>query len=141
MTLLDEGGSGLPYGAPRQARRAEDAWVKVPSGLWQLKEFYDLRTPGLAMLLAILADTSSKTGYAWWSPAHFERRIGLSQSTRSRGVRELSDAGLLEIQRKRLEPGEGSFSNDKFRNTYRLTLEKPGLGIEVFSDGDKEAGV
>ena len=140
VTLLDEGGSGVPYKAPKQARRAEDAWVKVPSGLWQLKEFYDLKTPGLAMLLAILADTSPKTGYAWWSPAHFERRIGLSQSTRSRGVGELRDAGLLEIRRKRLQPGEGSFSNDKFRNTYRLTLDNPGLGIEAFSVVNKEVG-
>ncbi|WP_141740846.1 hypothetical protein [Corynebacterium sp. HMSC05C01] len=138
ILLLDEGGKGVAYKAPRQARRAADAWIKVPSGLWQMEEFYDLKTPGLAMLLAILADTSPKTGYAWWSPAHFERRIGLSQSTRSRGVGELKDAGLLEIRRKRLAPGEGSFSNDKFRNTYRLTLDKPILATEMFSRVEQE---
>lgn len=138
ITLLDEGGKGIPYNAPKQARRPEDAWIKVPSGLWQKEEFYDLKTPGLAMLLAILADTSPKTGYAWWSPAHFERRIGLSQSTRSRGVAELRDAGLLEIRRKRLEPGEGNFSNDKFRNTYRLTLDEPVLATEMFSSLEQE---
>lgn len=138
VVLLDEGGKGVAYKAPRQARRAADAWIKVPSGLWQKEEFYDLKTPGLAMLLAILADTSPKTGYAWWSPAHFERRIGLSQSTRSRGVGELRDAGLLEIRRKRLEPGEGNFSNDKFRNTYRLTLDGPILATEMFSRVEQE---
>ena len=138
ITLLDEGGKGIPYNAPRQARRPEDAWIKVPSGLWQKEEFYDLKTPGLAMLLAILADTSPKTGYAWWSPAHFERRIGLSQSTRSRGVGELRDAGLLEIRRKRLEPGEGNFSNDKFRNIYRLTLDEPVLVTEMLSSVEQE---
>lgn len=138
ITLLDEGGKGIPYNAPKQARRPEDAWIKVPSGLWQKQGFYDLKTPGLAMLLAILADTSPKTGYAWWSPAHFERRIGLSQSTRSRGVAELRDAGLLEIRRKRLEPGEGNFSNDKFRNTYRLTLDEPIMATEMFSSLEQE---
>lgn len=138
VMLLDEGGKGVAYKAPRQARRAADAWIKVPSGLWQKEEFYDLKTPGLAMLLAILADTSPKTGYAWWSPAHFERRIGLSQSTRSRGVAELRDAGLLEIRRKRLEPGEGNFSNDKFRNTYRLTLDEPILATKMFSSVEQE---
>lgn len=138
ILLLDEGGKGVAYKAPRQARRAADAWIKVPSGLWQMEEFYDLKTPGLAMLLAILADTSPKTGYAWWSPAHFERRIGLSQSTRSRGVGELRDAGLLEIRRKRLEPGEGNFSNDKFRNTYRLTLDEPILATEMLSSVKQE---
>jgi len=122
ITLLDEGGSGQPYSAPVQAGRPENAWVKVPVDLWQREEFYGLKTPGLAMLLVVLADTSPKTGYAWWSPAHFERRIGLSQSTRSRGVAELRDAGLLEVKRKRLEPGVGNFSNDKFRNTYKLLI-------------------
>lgn len=122
IILLDEGGGGRPYKSPSNAKNPKNAWIKVPTSFWQENAFYSLSTPAVAMLLAILADTHKDTGYAWWSVSHFERRIGLSQSTRARGVKELQEKGFLKVKRQPLAIGVGSFSDEHFRNLYKVRL-------------------
>ncbi|AHW65717.1 Hypothetical protein CGLY_16720 (plasmid) [Corynebacterium glyciniphilum AJ 3170] len=122
VTLLDESGDGSPYRPPRGSKDPLDRWVRVPIELWQGDSFYQLGTPGLAMLLAILAERNKPNEPMWWSISQFQRRIGLAPTTRARGVKQLREAGLLTAERKRLPSVPGSFANDPVRQTYLLHL-------------------
>lgn len=123
ITLLDESGNGRKYVRPRTGKTPETRWIKIPVRLWQEDAFYDLKTPGLAMLLAILAEKQSDDP-VWWSVNKFQERIGISQSTRSRGVKELKTAGWVHVQRKPVTNQKGTFAKDHYRNTYDLRLPK-----------------
>lgn len=123
ITLLDESGDGTPYSPPRGGRAPLDRWVKVPIGLWQNDDFYGLGTPGLAMLLAVLAERNAADEAMWWSVKRFQQRIGLTPSTRARGLKQLREARLLTVGREKLASNPGRFSKDPVRHTYLLHLD------------------
>lgn len=125
VTLLDESGDGTSYELPRSSRSPLDHWIRVPISLWQNDAFYKLKTPGLAMLLAILAERNESDEPMWWSVSRFEHRIGLTPSTRARGIKQLSEAQLLTVQRKKLSNVPGRFARDPSRHTYLLHLDDP----------------
>lgn len=125
VTLLDESGDGTPYELPRSSRSPLEHWIRVPISLWQDDAFYALGTPGLAMLLAILAERNDPNEPMWWSVSRFEQRIGLTPSTRARGIKQLSEARLLTVQRKKLSNVPGRFARDPSRHTYLLRLDDP----------------
>lgn len=123
ITLLDESGDGTLYMPPRGGKDPYDRWVKIPIGLWQMDRFYTLGTPGLAMMLAILAESHDDRRPVWWSMSRFEQRIGLTASTRARGVRELEQAGFVQVGRQKVASAPGRFSNEAVRSTYVLNLD------------------
>ena len=135
ITLLDEAGDGTEYAPPRGSKDPHDRWVKVPVSLWQNERFHTLTTPGLAMLLAILADRSSEAAPLWWTVEVFTRRIGLTPSTRSRGTKELHAAGLLKLGRERVSRTD-RFAPEQVRNTYTLTLEPETATTQLLTPPD-----
>lgn len=121
VTLLREDGSAQPYYVPRGANG--DFYFQIPAQLWTTGQLQKLSAPGLAMLMAVLAEQKqdSPGSPVWWSTTRFPGRYGLSPATRARGTRELKDVGLLEVDRKLLPPTPGkSFSVDRVRNIYRV---------------------
>ncbi|MCA0143958.1 hypothetical protein [Blastococcus sp. LR1] len=51
-----------------------------------------------------------------------KRRYDLSEDTRSAGVRELADAGLVKNLRRNLDPDP--FAPLRLRNVYKLDLDQ-----------------
>lgn len=121
--LLDESGDGTLYAPPRGSKDPAKRWVKVPTALWQNDAFHQLTTPGLAMLLAILAEAATPTSEVWWSVDRFQRRIGLTPATRARGTKQLVDGGFLHVHRTSLGSStQARFAPEHSRNVYTLTL-------------------
>lgn len=122
VTLLREDGSGKPYSVPRGDNG--DYYFQIPAQLWTTGQLQRLSTPGLAMLMAVLAEQKSDKPEepVWWSTTRFPGRFALSSATRARGTGELVEAGLLEVERKSMPPTPGkNFAVDRVRQTYRVT--------------------
>jgi hypothetical protein len=114
VTLLREDGSGQPYSVPRGANG--DYYFQIPAQMWTTGQLQKLSTPGLAMLMAVLAEQTSPGSPVWWSTTRFPGRYGLSSATRARGTKELQEAGLLDVERKLIP-----LSVDRPRKIYRVT--------------------
>jgi len=134
--LLDESLDGSPYLLPSteyarapkgdrgDARRARNLYFKVPSRLWLEGHIQSLETPGLAMLLILLAEQADGPSPVWFSVTAFPSRYRLSQKTRAAGTRELEVRGLLRLHREPVSdvPGRTSvFDRRRTRNLYSLT--------------------
>lgn len=124
ITLLDESGSGEAYQPPRESGRS-NRWVKIPVKIWQEDAFHDLTTPGLAMMLAILAEREKERTPMWWSQNRFQQTIGLTPSTRARGVAQLKKAGFLKVIKEKVPNAPKRFSREAVRSTYLLSLDGP----------------
>lgn len=120
VTLLRESGTGDPYTLPFAGTDPKQYYLRVPVELWTLGKIYELKTPGVAMLLVLLAEQPKAGGEVWWSTRRFEERIGLSSSTRSRGTKELVDAGLLYVRRGMRPTDRRSFSKQSTVTIYKL---------------------
>ena len=123
ITLLDESGDGSPYKPPRDGSDPRNRWIKIPIAIWKKDNFFDLSTPGLAMMLAILAERNKPEEFMWWSTSRFQSRIGLTESTRARGMKELKNAGFLTVRKQRVPNNKKTFSRSAVRSTYLLHLE------------------
>ena len=123
VTLLNESGNGKPYTLPFSGRRADSYYLRVPVELWTSGKIYELGTPGVAMLLALLAEQPKDGGEVWWSTRRFERRIGLSGSTRTRGTKELKDANLLFTRRGQRPDDRKTFAPESTVTIYKLQGE------------------
>jgi DNA-binding transcriptional ArsR family regulator len=136
VALLREDGRGGRYFAPRGDD--DDYYFYLPTALWTSGELQKLTTPGLALLLAIMAEQRSPGAAQWWSTKAFADRIGLSPATRTRGTRELQKAGLISAGRRR-DPRPGSIRADPMRNVYVLTGTAVWNEQNVRGDGRKSA--
>lgn len=123
VTLLHESGNGKPYALPFAGGRADSYYLRVPVELWTSGKIYELGTPGVAMLLALLAEQPKDGGEVWWSTRRFERRIGLSVSTRTRGTRELVDAKVLFTRRGQRPNDKKTFTPESTVTIYKLQGE------------------
>lgn len=133
ILLLDEGGSGRPYTIPgkayNQARGKGDEWrhryIRVPEALWTNGWLPVLSAPALAMLLVLLAELGGRDAEdteLWLSPTVANRTFKLSDDTRSKGLRELQDRGIIEVRRR--AAGRDVLDFRRMRNTHRLLLER-----------------
>ncbi len=133
--LLDESLDGSPYLLPSNeyarapkgdqgdAQRAHNLYFKVPSRLWLEGDIQSLETPGLAMLLILLAEQADGPNPVWFSTTAFPARYRLSQKTRAAGTRELELRGLVRVDRVPVSdvPGRTSvFDRRRTRNLYSL---------------------
>lgn len=143
--LLDESGSGAGYSLPggeySKVRGSSEAWrhryIQLPDTLWTNGWISALSGAALGMLLILFAELgqgdAAKTDL-WFSPRVADETFGLSEDTRSKGLRELRAAGLISARRKAVSRDQLDFR--RLRNTYRLTLERFSDVAEVPVDPD-----
>lgn len=141
VTLLDEQGSGDRYEAPgevynrlRTKKGDEEAkrnrYVKIPPSFWTSGWLSILSTPAVSMYLVLLcAQTSAEISEVWFSPDQANKLYALSGDTRSRGLAELRDAGLVNVRRKALS--SDIFDVQRFRNAYTLDLDRLAVSASV----------
>lgn len=126
--LLEESGSGDAYSLPGDAynrlRNTPDGWrhqyFQVPDALWTSGWLSVLSGAALAMLLVLMAEQGPRSSDVdlWFSPRVARERYGLSDETRSKGLRELRAAGLITARRKAAQRDALDFR--RVRNTYRI---------------------
>lgn len=153
VTLLDESGDGQDYQIPSTAwsrgGKKRDLYFQISSKLWTSGEFQSLSGPGLTMLLILLTEEGYKPGSnlpltvaslmsplrsgkdVWFTTENFPARYGISAATRSRGTKELEEAGLLHTWRMPVGPKNEllTFSTEKVRKVYVL-LGNAVIGVE-----------
>lgn len=126
ITLLNESGpvgtkqETKPYTLPFAGKDPQSYYLRVPVELWTSGKIHELTTPGIAMLLVLLAEQPKDGGPVWWSTRRFETRIGLSSSTRSRGTKELFNAGILLTRRGMRPSDRRTFSKESTVTIYTL---------------------
>lgn len=153
MTLLDESGSGKPYVIPglvwrslpkdatpqqRQAQR----YLRLPPEFWTKGWAAVLSAPAIAAYLMLLSQLGSDTADStdlWISPTLAELRYGLSEDTRSTGLRELVRVGLASVERRRINAD--TFDLIRNRNIYRLRPKALGALARVPQPTKKPSGV
>jgi hypothetical protein len=132
ITLLDEGGFGLPYSLPgetyNKTRGTGQEWrhryIQLPDTLWTNGWIATLSGAGMAMLLVLFAELGQRdhtTTDLWFSPSQAQKIYGLSEDTRSKGLRELRGAEVISARKRSASRDALDFR--RLRNTYRLNLE------------------
>lgn len=131
VTLLNENGTGERYRVPGavfrtipnepqfKQDRERQRYFRIPPTFWTAGWCSDLRGPAVAMLLVLLAEEDGRrSDGVWFSPRIAEERYALSPVTRSKGLTELSDYGLLTIKKSALTGDP--FELQRTRNIYFL---------------------
>lgn len=131
ITLLNPDGSGSAYVLPwQQYRDSKVPYFKVPASLWTQGIIQQLKSPGLVMLLILLAESSDRrNGYIFPGDV-FAQRYAVSASTRTRGTKILLSTSvrgrfmnLLTTERESVRSPENSkFDMIRSRKRYRLHL-------------------
>lgn len=138
ITLLDEGSPGQKYTLPgktyNSVRNTEEKWrhryFQVPNAFWTQGWIAVLSGAAVAMLLVLLSELGQREAQVtdlWFSPDRAKRVLGLSEDTRSKGLRELQSVGLVTSRRKSASRDVLDFR--RVRNTYRVDLEKMNAGL------------
>jgi hypothetical protein len=138
ITVLNETGDRSAYTPPGYAanrlrdtpQAAAHLYVQIPAEMWTNGYMSILSGAGLALYLILLdqygpGKIADEPRHVWFSPKLFKERYGLSDDTRSKGVHELRDLGLIRISRQIINPED--FDLERVRNTYTLipsTLEE-----------------
>ncbi|WP_055483541.1 helix-turn-helix domain-containing protein [Sphaerimonospora mesophila] len=139
VTVLNETGDGSPYVAPGAAAKAHrntpeglrHLYVQLPATLWTNGYIQLMTGAGLAMYLILLdqywpTELTEPLHHVWISPKAFAERYDLSTDTRTKGINDLRDLGLLTFSRKPINPDD--FDIERLRNVYTLhpgQLDKP----------------
>lgn len=81
----------------------------------------------VSLLLILLAERADRGDGVWFTTAEFPNRYRISAPTRSRGTKELVEAGLLLTRRMPLSNPKGSqiFDQRKTRKRYRPAAPQP----------------
>jgi len=127
--LLDDAGSGTTYQAPgplvsrkrkNSTEREKHFYVQLKPELWTEGWISHLSGASVAMYLAALHEERGKTGDAVWiSPRIGRERYDLSDETRGKGLAELVNLGLLNLERRPVP--QASFDERyRARNVYRV---------------------
>ncbi|MGW6144313.1 hypothetical protein [Streptomyces sp. NPDC055140] len=136
VVVLDESGNGQQYVAPGAAARKEAAdsqlgalvhrYVQIPDAFWTSGYLTVLSGAGVAMFLVLLCERGPKASdeALWFSPKDAEHRYALSEDTRSKGLRELAQVGLVRTKRRPINPTD--FEVVHVRNVHYLDLDRLG---------------
>jgi hypothetical protein len=128
--LLDDAGSGKPYQPPgplakpadkrSQKEREQHFYVKLDRKFWTEGWVAELSGAAIAMYLVALHECRGRFDETFWiSPRVGRERYDLSDETRNKGLGELVDYNLLDLQR--LQVPQTSFDEQyRARNAYRL---------------------
>lgn len=135
--LLDDSGSGQAYELPgtthtrlknagKAAESRKHLYVQLPAALWTQGWMSLLHGPAVAMLLVFYLESrpghDGAKEWVWISPTSAQQRYALSEDTRTKGVRQLKAAGLVEVRRRAVAPD--SFDYTRVRNVYRLVTDR-----------------
>lgn len=131
VVLLDESGDGRPYVVPgavwrtlgsesTEDDRRRQRYLQLPPELWTSGWLQVLDGAGIAMLLVILAETPTnrENTRIWFSPSEALKRYGLSPATRTKGLSQLSRAGI--VMTEKIAATRDPFDLRRTRNAYRL---------------------
>ena len=134
VRLLSDTGSGKDYETPgtafnRLRRTKPEAarihrYIQLPPELWTSGWMAVLSPAAIAMLIVLRVHVGAKdpdTEEVWTAPDYAEKAFLLSEETRTRGLRELRRAGLIDIRRRQLVATD-SFDFRRLRNVYQLRL-------------------
>jgi hypothetical protein len=136
VLLLEESGSGSAYTIPGATWRTLEAdtpdterqrqrYLQLPPALWTNGWLQTLDGASIAMLLIILAEQPaepSRIRGIWFSPSEAAKRYALSPGTRTKGVAQLSRAGVIIIDK--IAVSDDPFDLRRTRNAYRLQPER-----------------
>lgn len=149
ITLQHESGSGRGYSLPSTAyvkartpeQRERHLYFKVPSLLWTEGKFQCMSGAATAMLLILLSEQAQDGSPTWWSTERFPQLFGLTTATRSKGTKELVEAGLLRVQKSRVSDGSpsASFGRERVRNKYILLGEARPASVIAADQRKNEA--
>lgn len=158
LMLQEETGTGNPYSHPgshwdkTSTSRPQDrpTYLQLPKELWTKGWLSLLSGPATAMLLALIEQTRGrKYEGIWFSPSVADRRYGLTEVTRKKGLTLLRDLGLITVSRRSV--ARNTLGPTRFRNTYAVDLdrmkiytpldappipapERPSFGVTEFND-------
>jgi hypothetical protein len=128
--LLDDAGSGKKYVEPgplmnRKSKRPapnreQHYYVRLPKEFWTEGWIAALSGAAIAMYLVVLHEERGREGHrVWIAPSVGTAVYDISAETRGKGLRELVDLDLLDLEHDRVTPG--SFDERyRARNVYRL---------------------
>lgn len=132
VRLLQDDGSGHPYELPGgvvERLTQEEAitadlqphfYVQLPPEFWTNGWAAALSGPAIAMWLTLLVELGKKPDLTelWLSPSEAQRRLGLAEQTRSKGLRQLETLGLISVKRRPIS--RDAFDFRRMRNVYVL---------------------
>ncbi|WP_067470063.1 hypothetical protein [Actinomadura macra] len=134
ITVLNETGDGSDYEPPGSAaQRLRDKpagpkhlYVQIPEQMWTNGYISMLKGAGLAFYLMLLEQygpgrLDEDAPAVWISPKILKDRYGLSDDTRTRGMKELEAFGLVTVKRQPINPDD--FDIERIRNTYTLNID------------------
>ena len=131
--LLDDAGSGEPYRpagplvtqAPKRSRseREQHFYVQLDARFWTEGWVTKLSGAAIAMYLACLYEQRGRDGEIWVSPRMGRERYDLSDETRNKGLRELTDQGLLGLARRPVPAASLFDERFRARNIYLIRPE------------------
>lgn len=87
--------TGAPYKRPYDAG---DRYIRVPAILWTTKTLTKLDSAGISMYLILIYYHRADGAETWFAPAEFRRRHQLADSTRTKGLNQLVDAGVVAVR-------------------------------------------
>ncbi|MEU8258546.1 hypothetical protein AB0C06_30250 [Micromonospora inaquosa] len=135
LTLLDESGTGAEYTQPADsyaklsAKRAphdvlmRHRYFKIPSQIWTQGQMARLSGPGLAMLLVLLEEQRGQANKeVWFTPGLAAERFKLAATTRTSGLKELRELGLVRT-RKQVVSHDGTFINFQRRRNVHMLID------------------
>lgn len=131
--LLDEGGNDNTYVLPGEAynksKGSGQEWrhryIQIPDTLWTNGWVATLSGAALAMLLVLFAELGQKDASKtdiWFSPSQAKKIYGLSEDTRSKGLRELRGAGIITARKRSASRDVLDFR--RLRNMYRIEFDR-----------------
>jgi hypothetical protein len=134
--LLDDAGSGEPYrpagslvtraSKRSQREREQHFYVQLDARFWTEGWVTELSGAAIAMYLACLYEQRGRDGEIWVSPRMGRERYDLSDETRNKGLRELTDQGLLNLARRPVPAA--SLFDERFR-ARNIYLIRPGAWV------------
>lgn len=134
VQLLNEAGTGTAYELPGSAYNrlresnpkaaAAHRYIQLPASLWTSGWVAVLSPAALSMLLVLRVHAGANPSEdVWISPGYAKDTYLLSEETRTRGLRELAQVGLISITRRQLVSSD-SFDFRRFRNLYQFKPER-----------------
>lgn len=117
-TVLDPGGSGDEW----NDRQLPVGYITLPPDLWRRGWVVALSGRALALLIILRENTGGRSKNGAWVPGTRHRQYGLSEDTWTAATKELSEAGLLDVDEKVFAyQGE-----PRRRNVYTLHIDRLG---------------
>ncbi|MFG2441120.1 hypothetical protein [Streptomyces sp. NPDC048508] len=101
-------------------------YIQIPQTFWTRGHIAVLSGAGVAMFLALLCENGGlgENVPLWFSPRDAENRFSLSEDTRSKGLRELGNAGLVTTRRRPVNETDFQAEALYMRNVHFLQMER-----------------